>query len=95
MDPIFNYLNNGMLSMDKSVAHKVTCQAPHYILYDEKLYKRSFTLLLLKCLPPSETDYALKERFMKEYAAIILVDGPSPTKYSDMDIIGRLYIKML
>ena len=61
MDSIFNYLNTEALPEDKSAAHKVTRQAPHYILYDEKLYKRSYTLPLLKWLTSSEMDYALRE----------------------------------
>ena len=67
MDPIFNYLNIGALSEDKLAACKVTRQAPHYVLYDGKLYKRSFTLPLLKCLPPSEEDYALKEVYNRNH----------------------------
>ena len=61
MDPIFSYLNTGALSEDKSAIRKATCQAPHYVLYNEKLYKIFFTLPLLKCLPPSEANYALRE----------------------------------
>ena len=61
MDSIFNYLNIKALSEDKSVARKVTRQAPHYVLYDRKLYKRSFILSFLKCLPPFEVDYTLME----------------------------------
>ena len=47
--------------MDKSVARKITRQASHYVLYDGKLYKRSFTFPLLKCLSLSESDYVLRE----------------------------------
>ena len=61
MDSILNYLTTGALPEGKSAIRKVTHQAPHYILYDRKLYKRSFTLPLLKCLPPFEADYALRE----------------------------------
>ena len=61
MDLIFNYLNIGALLEDKFVTRKVTRQVPHYVLYDGKLYKRSFTLPLLKFLPPFEADYALRE----------------------------------
>ena len=61
MDPIFNYLRIETLPMNKSVARKVTRQAPHYVLYDGKLYKRSFVLPLLKCLSLFEMDYALRE----------------------------------
>ena len=58
---ILSYLTTIALLEDKSAARKVTRQAPHYVLYDIKLYKRSFTLSLLKCLSPSEVDYTLRE----------------------------------
>ena len=61
MDPILDYLTIGALPEDKSAARRITRQAPHYVLYDGMLYKRSFTLPLLKCLPPSKVDYALRE----------------------------------
>ena len=46
IDLILDYLITGALSEDRSAIRKVTHQAPHYILYDRKLYKRSFTLPL-------------------------------------------------
>ena len=61
MDSILDYLTTRALPKGKYVTYKVTCQAPHYVLYDEKLYKRSFTLPLLKCLSPFEVDYILRE----------------------------------
>ena len=32
-----------------------------YILMNRQLYKRLFSLFLLKCLRPTDTDYALRE----------------------------------
>ena len=61
MDPILDYLTTEALPEDKSATRKVTRQAPHYVLFNEKLYKRTFTLPLLKCLSLSEVDYALRE----------------------------------
>ena len=61
MDSIFDYLTIGALFEGKSTTRKVTHQTPHYVLYDKKLYKRSFTLSLLKCLPFFEVDYALRK----------------------------------
>ena len=61
MDQILNYLTTEALSEDKFTAHKVIHQAPHYVLYDGKLYNRSLILPLLKCLLPFEMDYALRE----------------------------------
>ena len=61
MDPIIKYLKHGELPDDPAIARKVKCQAPHYVLVKKKLYKRSHYSPLLKCLSPSEADYALRE----------------------------------
>ena len=61
MDPIVRYLKTGVLPTDTSAAHKIRRMAPHYTLVDEQLYKRSFSLPLLKWLLPSEAKYALQE----------------------------------
>ena len=42
-------------------ARKLRNQASRYIFYEGKLYKRSYSLPLLRCLHPSEADYALWE----------------------------------
>ena len=61
MDPIVQYLTMGVLPTDTSAARQIKCMAPHYTLVNERLYKRSFTLSLLKCLLPSEAKYALQD----------------------------------
>ena len=61
MDPIIGYLKLRTLPIDSSTMHKVKCLTLHYTLVDGQLYKRSFSSPLLKCLLPSEADYALRE----------------------------------
>ena len=61
MDPIVEYLKMGTPSTDASIAHKIRWLASYYTLMDGQLYKRSFSLPLLKCLLPSDTKYALQE----------------------------------
>ena len=61
MDPIITYLKSKTLPTDTSVAHKIKHLTPHYTLADGQLYKKSFSSPLLKCLLPSEADYALRE----------------------------------
>ena len=61
MDPIIKYLKYGELPDDPASARKVKRQAPHYILIEEKLYKRSHYSPLLKCLSPTEASYARRE----------------------------------
>ena len=61
MDPMIQYLQDGMLPTDIKEAWKLRHQAPHYILFEDKLCKRSFSLHLLNCLDPTNVDYTLWE----------------------------------
>ena len=61
IDPLVTYLKDGVLPPDAKEARKLKNQASRYILYEGKLYKRSYSLPLLKCLRPSEADFALRE----------------------------------
>ena len=61
MDPIIKNLKFEELLDDPIAAQKIKCQAPHYILVEEKLYKRSHSFPLLKCLLSFEANYALRE----------------------------------
>lgn len=61
MDPIIKYLTNEVLSSDRIEAKRVKWIALQYIVMDGNLYKRSFTLPLLKYLGPTNVDYALHE----------------------------------
>lgn len=61
MDPLVDYLKGGKLPEDTAKAQKVKCLVPCFVLINNKLYKRSYSWPLLKCLHPSETDYALHE----------------------------------
>ncbi|XP_073099130.1 uncharacterized protein [Elaeis guineensis] len=53
VDPLPKYLRSGKLPTDRKEAQKIKKQATHYVLYYDKLYRRSFFLPLLKCLCPS------------------------------------------
>ena len=55
------YLKDTIFPPDAKEARKLMNQASRYILYEGKLYKRSYSLPLLKCLRPSEADFALRE----------------------------------
>ena len=61
MDPIAAYLKNGEVSKDKTKACILRLKAAHYVLYDEKLYRKGYSMLLLKCVPPSEAEYIMRE----------------------------------
>ena len=61
IDLIIQYLTDGTLPMDPSEVKRLSWTVSQYILMNSHLYKRSFSLLLLKCLGPTDDDYALRE----------------------------------
>ncbi|GKV47270.1 hypothetical protein SLEP1_g54184 [Rubroshorea leprosula] len=61
IDPILSFLRDGILPEDRQEAMKLRRKASRYTLIDGVLYKRSFSLPLLRCLNPYEAEYALRE----------------------------------
>ncbi|GKU89490.1 hypothetical protein SLEP1_g3623 [Rubroshorea leprosula] len=64
-DSIISFLRDGIVPEDRSEAMKLRKKASRYTLIDGFLYKRSFSLPLLRCLNPYEAEYALRERYSK------------------------------
>ncbi|GKV12104.1 hypothetical protein SLEP1_g23299, partial [Rubroshorea leprosula] len=60
-DPIREYLLNGTIPEDKQEEMKLRRKASRYTLVGDILYKRSYSLPLLRCLTPYEAEYALRE----------------------------------
>lgn len=58
---IIRFLRNGELPKNKEEARKVKTQASRYLFIGDTLYKRSFTLPLLRCLSKKEADYVFRE----------------------------------
>ena len=54
MDPIIAYLKNGELPEEKMEACILQLKAARYVLYDDKLYRRGYSMPLLKCVLPAE-----------------------------------------
>ena len=54
MDPIIAYLKNGKLPEEKTEAHILRLKLAHYVLYNEKLYRRGYLMPLLKYILPME-----------------------------------------
>ena len=61
MDPIVAYLKTGEQPEDKTEARILRLKAAHYVLYNDKLYMRGYSMPLLKCATPSEMKYIMKE----------------------------------
>ncbi|GKV30498.1 hypothetical protein SLEP1_g39303 [Rubroshorea leprosula] len=60
-DPILSFLRDGIVPENRQEAMKLRRKASRYTLVDGVLYKRSFSLPLLRCLSPYEAEYALRE----------------------------------
>ena len=61
MDLIIAYLRNSELPEGKIEAHILRLKATRYVLYDDKLYRRGCSMPLLKCIPPSEAEYVMRD----------------------------------
>ena len=58
--PIIEYLKSPTITTESESA-KLRIRAARYILIDDVLYKKSFSLPYLRCLGPEEAQYALRE----------------------------------
>ncbi|GAV91531.1 rve domain-containing protein/RVT_3 domain-containing protein [Cephalotus follicularis] len=61
MTPFVIWLRDGILPEDQAEARKLVYRANRFQFRDGILYKRSFSFSWLRCLNPSEADYALRE----------------------------------
>ncbi|GFZ05203.1 hypothetical protein Acr_17g0007750 [Actinidia rufa] len=61
MDEIVDYLQEGTLPTDKLQARRLQYRSARFCIFKGRLYKRSFSGPLLKCLQPEEAEYVLKE----------------------------------
>ncbi|XP_060972515.1 uncharacterized protein LOC133038397 [Cannabis sativa] len=60
MTPIIAYLEKSNLPDDKMEARKLRQRAALYVIYDGRLYRRSFSQPLLKCIDGEDCDYILR-----------------------------------
>ena len=61
MDPILTYIRDRKLPLDPSEARKVKVRSSRFIVLNDKLYKRGFSLPYLKCLNSKDAMYVLRE----------------------------------
>ncbi|KAL8546585.1 hypothetical protein ACS0TY_006348 [Phlomoides rotata] len=61
MLPIFNYLLKGALPQDSVEANRLRVRAARYTIIRDQLYKRGFSLPLLKCLTKEQGKLVLEE----------------------------------
>ncbi|KAL8529983.1 hypothetical protein ACS0TY_007162 [Phlomoides rotata] len=61
MTPIFEYLLRGTLPEESVQANRFRIKAARYIIIRDQLYKRGFSLPLLKCLTKEQGQLVLNE----------------------------------
>ncbi|CAL9024100.1 unnamed protein product, partial [Prunus brigantina] len=61
MDPIHAYLSNGTLPTDRTEAKAVRRRSARYLLLQGILYRRSYSLPLLRRVAPQQGDYIIRE----------------------------------
>ena len=61
MDPIWDYLIEGLLPNDPKEASKLRSKSARLTIYQGALYKRGFFTPILKCIAGGDADYVLIE----------------------------------
>ncbi|XP_074377376.1 uncharacterized protein LOC141718902 [Apium graveolens] len=61
MTPILAYIKEGSLPDEKNEARRIRYKAARYVIYDGVLYRRGFSVPLLKCIEGDECNYILRE----------------------------------
>ncbi|CAJ2673127.1 unnamed protein product [Trifolium pratense] len=61
MTPMYNFLEHGTLPDDQKQAAVIRRRACSYVILEGKLYRRGFSIPLLKCVDEDTADYILRE----------------------------------
>ena len=61
MDPIWDYLIEGLLPNDPKEASKLRSRSARFTIHQGALYKRGFFTPILKCIAKEDVDYVLRE----------------------------------
>ena len=61
MDPILDYLIEGLLPNDPKEASKLRLRSAMFTIHRGTLYKRGFFTLILKCIAREDVNYMLRE----------------------------------
>ena len=59
MTPIVRYLKEEWLPEDKTEARKIQIRASYFVIIDDVLYRRGYSLPYLRCANSEEADYVL------------------------------------
>ncbi|GAU25844.1 hypothetical protein TSUD_31080 [Trifolium subterraneum] len=61
MAPVYNFLKTNTLPADAKEAAKIKRRTCSYVLLDDKLYQRGFSIPLLKCVEETRMEFILQE----------------------------------
>ncbi|GAU51226.1 hypothetical protein TSUD_136230 [Trifolium subterraneum] len=61
MSPVYNFLKSNTLPADAKEATKIRKRMCSYVLLDDKLYRRGFSIPLLKCVEETRVEFILQE----------------------------------
>ena len=61
MDSMVVYLKNGELPENKTEVRVLRLKVTHYIIYNEKIYRKGYSMPFLKCIAPSKVEYIMRE----------------------------------
>ncbi|MCI01817.1 putative protein NYNRIN-like, partial [Trifolium medium] len=61
MTPIYNYLARGTLPSEQKDTAIIRCRACSYVILDGKLYRRGFSIPLVKWVKEDTVDYVIRE----------------------------------
>ena len=59
MVPIIRYLKEGWLPIDKTEARKIQTKVARFVIIDDMLYRRRYSLLYLRCASLEEAYYVI------------------------------------
>ncbi|KAM6580432.1 hypothetical protein CsatA_004206 [Cannabis sativa] len=93
MTPIVNYLLNGQLLADKNKTRKLLYSVPRYTIIEGKLYRRGYSMPLLRCVLPIEVNKIIKEiheGFCGDHAELRMMTSPYPFAIWGIELIGAL-----
>ncbi|XP_074351692.1 uncharacterized protein LOC141690829 [Apium graveolens] len=94
MTPILAYIKEGSLPDEKNEARRIKYKAARHVIYDGILYRRGFSVSLLKCIDGDECNYILRERYANYYnspvASLKSLMSPWPFSIWGFDLIGEL-----
>ena len=61
MDPIWDYLLEVLLPRDPKEASKLRSRSARFTIHRGSLYKRGFSIPILKCIAGEDANYVLRE----------------------------------